>query len=98
MNDDWKQQNRVFAESYMLMSIDEFDQSAAQRLMQAVEGSPYKSPGDWRRDFEASESVSEAQVDAIRELWRKQKANLPSLTPSEFVVEWADQVFPDITF
>ena len=96
MSDDWKQQNRLFAESYMLMCIDEFDQAAAERLMKAIEGSPYKSPDDWHRDFEASESVSQAQFDAIRELWHEQKANRPSLTPAEFAAEWADQVVPDM--
>jgi hypothetical protein len=98
MSDDWKQQNRVFAESYMLMCIDELDESAARRLMREVEGSPYKSPDDWRRDFEASESVSQAQFDAIRELWHEQKTGDASLTPAAFVAEWAEQVFPDMTF
>ena len=98
MSDDARDQSRVFAESYILMCIDAFDDPAARRLMREVEGSPYNSPDDWRRDFEASESISQAQFDAIRRLWREQRATRQEMTPAEFARDWAERIFPDMRF
>lgn len=89
-------QHRVFAESYILRCIGKFDDAAQHRLMEACPGSPYKNADAALDDFESSESITEAQVEWIKDAWSKHQDKKSN--PQRFAAEVANQVFHDIEF
>jgi hypothetical protein len=91
-------QHRIFAESYILREIGEFDAAAQSRLMAACEGAPYSSADEAVDDFGSAESVTQAQVEWIQTTWQERKAKNPGADPKAFAAEIANEVFIDVDF
>lgn len=73
-------QFRVFAESYILRVTDWLDATAQMRLMRACEGSPYATADEALNDFAATESITAAQVEWVREsMGTNERAMIPTL-------------------
>src|SRR5687768_7783035 len=89
-------QSRVFAESYILRAIDEFDDASKARLMEACPGSPYQNTDEALDDFEASESITEAQVEWMQQTWQSRKAADAAANARRFAAEVAPEVFTDL--
>jgi hypothetical protein len=91
-------QHRIFAESYVLRAIGEFDAAAQSRLMAACEGAPYQSADEAVDDFGASESVTQAQVEWIEATWQERRSKDPASDPKAFAAEVANEVFFEVEF
>jgi hypothetical protein len=91
-------QHRIFAESYILREIGEFDAASQARLMAACEGAPYQSADEALNDFGSAESVTQAQVEWMQTTWRDRTLKNPGTDPKAFAAEIANEVFIDVEF
>lgn len=87
---------RIWAESYVLHCIGEFDEEMQQRLQSAFPEAPPGSALDIVSEFEAFQSVTVDQVEWIKSTWSETQELDPQEDPRRFAAEVAPEVFPDL--
>ena len=89
----------VWADSYILMCLSEFNEKAKKRLMNTLADVPQEeTPEQWRESFEGEFSITVDHAPGIVALWEEQKRCEPTLTPQQFAERNRREIFSDILF
>ena len=75
---------KLAAEAYILYAIGELTSPAEKKVMSALKRAPYESVGEFLKEYEAEEPLSEDVIEWIKDEWMDFQQKNPKKTAGQF--------------